>query len=537
MNFCKSPLFCPVEVSPLVGKTAKIIIASGVLAFFASTSIVLAQSCCVNEASTIITFAGTGQIGYSGDNGPAIQATLYPVSGCTDLSGNSYLLDTAYNVVRKVSTAGIITTFAGSVTYGFSGDGGAATQAQFRLGLISSVCADPAGNVYILDSGNNRIRRVDTSGAITTAVVLPNLSPGVAQDMAMDSSGNFIIGVFPNSGSSGDWLLKVSPLGAVVTLAGTGPAGYSGDNGPASVAMVNIPDAVTTDTAGNIYFDDSGNFRVRRIDTSGNISTYAGNGVYGHGGDGGLATQANIDDAPGLAYCAGNLYLSDPYGYLRVVSPSGAITTFAGNGMESDTGDGGPAILSTLNFPGALWLDPQNSLYTAENQSFFLNLPTGPVTLFEGNRVRKILSACIPTLTPTPTSTPTWTPSATPTPSVTTTPTATPSSTPTPLPCPPGYTGPNPPGPGTSFTYPAPATGDQVNFAYYMREAGSAQILVWNEGGDLAAECNQQQGCGPQKAVLNIRGFAVGVYYYQVRMKYDSGGNENVKTKKFVVLK
>ena len=498
-------------------KASKTAVILGILALFAGSTAVWAQ-CCVDGASTITTFAGNGSFGNSGDNGPATQASLYPVSGCTDGLGNTYLADPANNVVRKVSAAGIITPFAGSVTYGFSGDGGPATLAQLELGLISSITADASGNVYILDSGNNRIRKVDPSGAITTSLVLPNLSPGVAQVMAMDGAGNFILGFFPNSGTNGNWLIKDTPLGAASTLAGNGTGGYSGDNGPASLAMVNVPDAVATDASGNIYFDDSGNFRVRKIDSSGTITTYAGNGSYGRGGDGGPATQATIDDAPGLATCLGNLYLADPYGYIRMVSPSGVITTFAGNGVETDAGDGGPASLSSLNFPGGLWLDSQMSLYTAENQGFFLNLPTGPVTLFVGNRVRKILNPCIPTATPTATLSPT--------------------ASPTPPPCPPGYTGPQPPGPGESFTYPAPATaGNTVNFVYDMREVGTAQVMVWNERGDLAAQISQNQGCGVQMTALNLQRFAAGVYFYRIRLKYGPGGGENLPTQKFMVLK
>ena len=524
------------------------------LFFLLGARLVFAQTCCVDGASTITTFAGTGNPGNSGDGGPATLADLIPVSGYTDAAGNTYIVDAVNNVIRKVSPQGVISTFAGTGASGLFGDGGPATLAHLGLELASSIMGDSLGNIYFLDTDNYRIRVVDSGGTINTAVTIGSLSPGFPQVMTMDPGGNFIVGVYPFSGSGANWIVKVTPSGAMTTLAGTGATGFSGDGGPATLAMIGEPDAIALDGAGNIYFNDSGNSRVRRIDPSGGITTVVGDGTFGHTGDGGAAVTAEIGDTQGLVFCGGSLYLSDIAGYLRVVSPGGIISTIAGNGVETDSGDGGPASSASLNFPGGMWVDHDQSLYVADSAIVPLSSP--PVDLFVGNRVRKILSACVPTATPTrtSTSTPTLTPTATSTatltptstatatptvtlsPTATLSPTDTPTPTPTPNPCPPGYTGPEPPDPGTCFTYPAPAKGDQVRFAYFMRQSGSAEILVRNERGDLLADLAQPAICGAQVAVLDIRSYAAGVYFYQVRLNYGSGG-EKLALKKFVVVK
>src|ERR1700752_2823905 len=216
----------------------------------------------VTTAGIISTFAGTGAPVFSGDGGPATAAKLWqPMGVSIDAIGNMYIADNANFVIRKVTTAGIISTIAGDTTQGYSGDGGPATAAQ--LSDASGIALDGAGNLYIADNANNRIRKVNTSGIITT-------------------------------------------------IAGNGTLGYSGDAGPATAAELSAPTFITTDNAGNVYFTDGNNNRLRMINTAGIINTIAGNGLMGYGGDGGPATAAKLNPPQGITIeAADNLYIAD----------------------------------------------------------------------------------------------------------------------------------------------------------------------------------------------------------------------------------
>ncbi len=267
---------------------------------------------------TITTIAGTGEQVYGGDGGTAVRAQLnWPYGVAVDGAGNIYISDLFDHRIRRVDTRGTITTIAGTGKQGYSGDGGPAVRAQ--LANPQGVAVDGAGNVYIADRSNSRIRRIDTGGMITT-------------------------------------------------VAGTGARGYGGDGGPAVGADLNWPFGIVLDRSGNLYIADSNNHRIRRVDTTGVINTIAGNGELGYSGDGALAVHARLFQPSGLAVDdAGNLYFADaPNQSVRRVDANGTITTVAGGGYD---GDGGPATLARLRQPSGVAVDPLGNLYIADSQN------------------------------------------------------------------------------------------------------------------------------------------------------------------------
>ena len=277
--------------------------------------------------------AGNGTAGFSGDGGLATSAQLNVPSGiAVDASGNLYIAEFLNQRIRKVSN-GVITTVAGNGTEGFSGDNGPATSAQLK-GPIG-VAVDSAGNLYIADSGNNRIRKV-SGGVITT--VAGNGMRGCCEDdgpatrgllrfpyrVAVDSTGNLYILDYGNNR-----IRKVSNGVSTTVAGGSGLAGFSGDNAPAADALLCIPQGLAVDAAGDLYIADRGNSRVRKV-SNGVITTMAGNGTAGFSGDNGPATSAQVHLPLGLAVnAAGELYIADNLnGRIRKVS-NGVITTVA----------------------------------------------------------------------------------------------------------------------------------------------------------------------------------------------------------------
>jgi uncharacterized protein (TIGR03437 family) len=280
------------------------------------------------RAQVITTVAGVNNQGYAGDGGPATSASLSNPEGLVvDSAGNIYFADKGNYAVREVNTGGTINTVAGpgSLVFGAPlGDGGPATSANFSWtnSLFVGMAVDANGNLYISDSGHGRVRKINS--------------------------------------------------GIITTVAGNGVPGSGGDGGAATSASLFAPAGIAVDAAGNLYIADPSVGRVRKVDTSGNISTFAGTGTVGYSGDGGLATSAQILPPIGLAVDAkGNLYIAESGAGVphvrRVDSSSGIITTYAGSGSSAGfSGDGGPAVNAQLNTLAGLVLDKAGNLYIAD---------------------------------------------------------------------------------------------------------------------------------------------------------------------------
>lgn len=345
--------------------------------------------------------AGNGTYGYSGDDGPATSAQLLAPQGlAVDSTGNLYIADTGNLRIRKVSN-GVISTIAGNGTPGFSGDDGPATNAQFgqafpigeedpdTLAGPRGVAVDSAGNVYIADAANNRIRKV-SGGVITTVAGNGTYSfsgdggdAGAAPlsipwGVAADSAGNLYIA------DTGNMRVRKVADGVISTLAGNGTWGFSGDNGTATNAQLSNPFGVTVDSAGNVYIADTLNNRIRKV-ANGVITTVAGNGTPGFSGDGGPAISARLSiSIAGVAVnTAGNLYIADMFNNCIRKVANGTITTVAGDGALRFGGDSGPAANAQLYDPYGVAVDAAGDVYIADT----LN-----------NRIRKVSNGVVSTV-------------------------------------------------------------------------------------------------------------------------------------------
>lgn len=312
------------------------------------------------QAQNISTVAGNGTAGFNGDGGAATSASINIAYGvAVDAAGNRYIADTANYRIRKVTPAGVISTVAGIGTRGFSGDGGAATSAS--IGQVYRIAVDAAGNLLLADAGNYRIRKVAPDGTIST--IAGNGSSAFSGDGGpATSAGMAPTSVFAGSAGtifftdiSNDRVRQISADGVVSTVAGNGVEGFSGDGGPATAASLSDPWDAVVDGAGNLYVSDRNNVRIRKV-TGGTISTIAGNGSWAFSGDGGPATAAGFGNPLDIELdTAGNLYITDTSNNrVRRVTPAGIIGTFAGNGTQGFSGDGGPATSAQFSFPGGL---------------------------------------------------------------------------------------------------------------------------------------------------------------------------------------
>jgi hypothetical protein len=328
----------------------------------------------VSFSQIITTVAGTGFSGYAGDWGPATAAELYGPSKVYADSGNGFLIVDEYNhVLRKVTGTGTIVTIAGNSIEGYSGDGGMATAAE--LNYPTGVCMDTSGNIYLADLRNNVVRKVSVSGIITTIAGKDSAGysgdggPATAAklnfpfDLTADKSGNIYIADAENNR-----IRKVSTSGIMSTFAGNGTNSYSGDGGPATAAELNYPAGICLDNSGNICIADIGNNVIRKVSVGGIISTIAGNNIKGYSGDGGMATNAELNEPFGIcADTLGNIYIGD-YGNnkVRKVSPSGIISTVAGNGTKGYNGDGGLATAAELHSPWGVCVNDSGNLLIAD---------------------------------------------------------------------------------------------------------------------------------------------------------------------------
>ena len=291
------------------------------------------------------TVAGTGTFGYSGDGGPATEAELSePGKIAIGPDGSIYIAETMGHRIRRVSPDGIITTVAGKGESGFSGDGGPATEAQ--LDEPWGMDFGPDGALYFADHYNHRIRRVGLDGIITTVAGNGTNSGGEGgpakeagiyrpMDVAVSPDGSIYIA------SDSERVFRVGPDGLINVIVGKtwGHYGYSGDGGPATEALLNHPRSIDLGPDGSLYIADALNYRVRRVDTSGIITTVAGTGGDGFSGDGGPAIAAQVGPICVEVGSDGSLYIADASMRIRRVGPDGIITTIAGNGVYGFRGD------------------------------------------------------------------------------------------------------------------------------------------------------------------------------------------------------
>jgi uncharacterized protein (TIGR03437 family) len=350
----------------------------------------------VHGQGTITTVVGTGACCADADGVSALLAYLQGPDGLTlDPAGNLYIWESQLGRIRKVSSSGIITTVAGiGGSFGSSGDGGPATSALLAGGTIHAGLAfDNAGNLYISDTNNHKIRKVNSTGIITTlagtgtagfsgdngpaAKATLNYPTGIA----VDAAGNLYI-----ADNSNSRIRKVTTSGIITTVAGNGNVVFAGDGGPATSAAVPTPTGVTVDGAGNLYIGSDR--RIRKLNTTGVISTLAGTGTSGNSGDGGLAVNAQMKAPYGMVVdAAGNLYFADASNQrIRKVDAAGIMTTIAGSTLGY-SGDGGPSTNALLSVPHDVVLDASgNILFTDTGNS----------------RVRKIAQAAANSISATP---------------------------------------------------------------------------------------------------------------------------------------
>jgi trimeric autotransporter adhesin len=326
-----------------------------VLTLLLSLQIVVFAS--VSSGQTVTTVAG----GFVGDGRPATQASFQePQAVAVDAGHNAFVTDRAAHRIRKISSSGTISTIAGTGISGYSGDGGPASAAM--ISFPTGITLDPSGNLIFADGGNSRVRKIDSAGKISTIAgngvfayggdggPATQASLEQAWGVTYDSAENLYV-----SDIAACVVRKVDSHGIITTYAGNGACGFGGDSGPATQASMNAPTGVITDPARNLYVSDLSNHRVRRVNSAEVITTIAGNGQPGFSGDGGPATQAAINNPGGLGYQSGVLYIGGNAGKSRVrmVSSNGTIDTFAGSSFGYD-GDNHPPLSTQFANPSGV---------------------------------------------------------------------------------------------------------------------------------------------------------------------------------------
>ncbi|HTB05832.1 MAG TPA: T9SS type A sorting domain-containing protein [Bacteroidia bacterium] len=352
------------------------------------------------QSYAITNIAGDSSFGFSGDGGSAVIATLLdPMEVSADSIGNVYFTDWGNSRVRVATSNGIISTIAGNGFFGFSGDGGPAKSAELNGPM--GVFGENSGNVLISDIGNDRVRKVNTSGIISTIAgtgtygfsgdggpaTLASFRDPIA--LAEDTKGDiFIVDVFNSR------IRKIDhSTGIITTVVGCGVRGYSGDGGPATLAELYYPSGINLDDSGNIYIADANNFCIRKVTTTGYIYTVAGNGIAGYSGDGGSATSAELNYPSGVAADnSGDIFIADQFNNrIREVSKNGIITTIAGNNKLGYSNESENATSITLYNPTGITIGPQQVLYLADayNNTIrkltiapFISPESGEVTIY-----------------------------------------------------------------------------------------------------------------------------------------------------------
>ncbi len=325
----------------------------------------------ITPAGKITTVAGNGSYGFCGDGGLATEACLAQptaVAVANSRNGEVLLIADTYNQrIRQVSSrTGIITTVAGNGTQGYSGDGGLATDASLNQPQGIAVHTN-SRSLWIPDSWNSSIRRVDLNTGIITTFIGDGQCDAICltEGISVDAAGNLYVA------EGGNTVLEVEyPSGTSMVKAGGTGIGFWGDGGPATSAGLNGPWDPVVDPAGDIFIADSQNNRVRKVDTSGTITTVAAGAV----GDGEKSANSNLSFPMGLAFDkGGNLYIADTWNNrVRKVSKNGTISTIAGTGLTGYSGDGGPASQATLNEPVGVAVDPTGNVFIADYGNFVL---------------------------------------------------------------------------------------------------------------------------------------------------------------------
>ena len=331
----------------------------------------------ISKSQIITTVVGNGTAGYSGDGGPALAAEInfpgFLSFGGIDY-GSLYIGDRLNYRVRqiKLGPAAVIITKGGDGIYGFSGDGGLADSAE--MGIPGGVTVNKAGVVYFSDYDNHCIRKIANTGIVTTIAGMPG-SPGFSGDggpalsaqfdyplgITVDSVGNLFVADQYNHR-----IRRIDTSGIITTVVGTGVPGSTGDGGPASAAEISYPNYIRMDSIGSLLVTDNGGQRIRKVNTAGIITTIAGNGTLGYSGDGGLATSAELNYPGGVTMDKqGNVFICDCYNNVirRVDAITGIITTVAGTSTPGYSGDGGPAVDAELNQPVDIAVDHFNNVY------------------------------------------------------------------------------------------------------------------------------------------------------------------------------
>ncbi|MFN9743175.1 MAG: HYR domain-containing protein [Acidobacteriota bacterium] len=331
----------------------------------------------------ISTYAGTGASGTTGNGGPATEATFRQVTATgLDLEGNLIVADLLNRIFRRINgSTGTIAILAGNGVAGNTGDGGPATFATF--GQPGGVAADSKGNIYVSDTLHHRVRRIASDGRIFHFAGTTTGTSGAIGDnglattarlsgptaLAVDADDNLYIA---DTGNSRIRVVNTT-TGVITTYAGSGGGGFAGDNGPASAATLNGPSGLSFDASGHLYIADLRNHRIRRVDKATRlITTVAGNGAPGYGGDGGVATAAQLNQPIDVAVDAsGNLLIADQANHrIRLVTASGVINTIAGDGTAGFAGDGGAASQARLNLPRSIDVSSGNTVYVGDSGNF-----------------------------------------------------------------------------------------------------------------------------------------------------------------------
>jgi sugar lactone lactonase YvrE len=381
--------------------TEAVLNSTGEIAFDAAGNLYIACSNKVRKVSAttgiITTVVGNGSGGAAGDGGPAVSAATQPRFLAIDADGNLFISEYYYNYVRRVdAVTGIITAYAGTGARGWNGDGliAAATQLASPAGLAF----DPAGNLVIVDSGNNRIRRVDAATGIVSTIVgggnsLGDGGPATAAalstpwDAVIDGDGNLFI-----TDQLNHRIRTVTETTGVITTIAGSSQGFSGDGAPAIAAQFSAPRGIVRSTDGDLFICDSGNHRIRRlIAASQTMTTVAGNGSDNFSGEGVPALAATLCSPSCIIFDASdNQYIVDQNNHRirKVTKATGIITTVAGNGQLGFSGDGGPAIAAKLAQPSSIVFDNAGDLLITDQYNHRLRkvtMSTGVITTIAGS--------------------------------------------------------------------------------------------------------------------------------------------------------